>query len=48
MENRQIAITPAYKGLRWLRPARSEISSLSKPSRANSKMTPNVAKVVNT
>ena len=44
----QIAITPANKGLRWFKPDKSEISSLSKPSRANSKMTPNVANVVST
>ena len=47
-ENMQMAITPAYKGLRLFRPAKSVIYSLSKPWRASNKMMPNVAKVVST
>ncbi|MCL6432252.1 MAG: transposase [Anaerolineae bacterium] len=35
-------------GLRWLRPARSAISSDSKPARVSSSITPNVASVVST
>ena len=47
-ENMHKAMTPAYKGLRWFRPAKSVISSLSKPSRASNMMMPNTAKVVST
>ena len=48
MENRHTASTPAYKGLRWFRPAMSAISSLSKPSRASNRMTPKAPSAVST
>ena len=47
-ENRQTAITAAYSGLRWFKPAKSEISSLSNPSRASNRMMPKLARVVST
>ena len=48
LEHVSPVITPAYKGLRWLSPAKSLISSLSKPSRLSSKITPKLASVVST
>ena len=42
------SITNAYHGLRLFRPLKSAISSASKPSRASSRMMPNVPSVVST
>ena len=47
-ENMNSAITAAIQGLRWFRPARSLISSLSKPWRDSSMITPNEPSVVST
>ena len=41
-------ITPAIQGLRCARPARSAISSLSKPWRDRNMITPKVPSVVST
>jgi hypothetical protein len=45
-ENIAIAITPAYHGLRWLRPLKSSISSASKPARASSMIMPNATAAI--
>ena len=47
-ENMNTAITPAIQGLRWDRPARSSISSLSKPWRDKNMIRPKVPSVVKT
>ena len=47
-ENMNTVITPATQGLRFARPAKSPISSLSKPWRDRNMISPKVPKVVST
>ena len=47
-ENMHTAMTAAYSGLRWFRPARSLTLSDSKPPRESNRITPKVPSVVNT